>query len=75
MGGTVFSGVNDVLGAGCAKSFRSSFPACALRIFATISGFVLDGGGTGSWGLSTDAGLAGDGATVLPLMGFADFWA
>ncbi len=71
----MFSGVSEVLGAGCAKSFRSSFPACALRIFATISGFVLDGGGAGSCGLATDTGLALVGAAALPLIGVTDFWA
>jgi hypothetical protein len=40
-------GTSDGLGAGWARSLRCSFSACALLIFATISGLVFVGGGVG----------------------------
>lgn len=66
--GTGFKGVSDVFEAGCAKSLRSSFPAWALRIFATISGLVFEGGGAGSGGTAATVCLATTATGALPVL-------
>jgi len=65
--GRVVRSVSDVFGAVCARSLRSSFSACAVRIFATISGLVFDGGGAGSAGWVLGIGFAWATILLLPL--------
>ena len=70
------SGVSEVFAAACAKSFRNSFSAWATRIFATIAGLVLEGGGTGSGilliatGFSATAIFGDVGRICCPFEGF-----
>jgi hypothetical protein len=47
-GGTGVFETREGFGAVWAKSLRNSLVACAVRILATISGLVFEGGGDGS---------------------------
>ncbi len=68
-------GTSDGFGAGWARSFRCSFSAWALRIFATISGLVFVGGGAGSFFFALGGGDCGafGGAMNAFFSGFAAF--